>query len=58
MFSQAFEDVSAEDMPEGEECAICKDTMAAAKKLPCGHMFHVACLRMWLDQSGSQQVRA
>ncbi len=24
-----------------------------AKVLPCGHIFHLACLRAWLQQSGS-----
>lgn len=24
--------------------------MSAAKKLPCGHFFHVHCLRSWLER--------
>ncbi|CAG8588936.1 2281_t:CDS:2, partial [Racocetra fulgida] len=24
-----------------DDCAICRDSMASAKKLPCGHMFHL-----------------
>jgi hypothetical protein len=39
-----------------DECAICKERMAAAKKLPCGHLFHFSCLRSWLEQGAS--VRA
>lgn len=33
-----------------DECAICKEPMARAKRLPCGHLFHLSCLRSWLDQ--------
>ncbi|KAL9258324.1 E3 ubiquitin protein ligase RIN2-like protein [Drosera capensis] len=33
-----------------DECAICREPMAKAKKLPCNHLFHLACLRSWLDQ--------
>ncbi|CAM8935022.1 unnamed protein product [Rhodiola kirilowii] len=33
-----------------DECAICREPMAKAKKLRCNHLFHLACLRSWLDQ--------
>ncbi|CAN6183386.1 unnamed protein product [Urochloa humidicola] len=33
-----------------DECAICRGPMAQAKKLSCNHLFHLACLRSWLDQ--------
>uniref|UniRef100_A0A0C9RQW2 TSA: Wollemia nobilis Ref_Wollemi_Transcript_22094_2583 transcribed RNA sequence n=1 Tax=Wollemia nobilis TaxID=56998 RepID=A0A0C9RQW2_9CONI len=33
-----------------DECAICKEPMARAKRLPCAHLFHLPCLRSWLDQ--------
>lgn len=33
-----------------DECAICREPMAKAKKLNCNHLFHLACLRSWLDQ--------
>ncbi|XP_044965796.1 E3 ubiquitin protein ligase RIN2-like isoform X1 [Hordeum vulgare subsp. vulgare] len=33
-----------------DECAICRGPMARAKKLPCNHLFHLPCLRSWLDQ--------
>ncbi|KAG0589656.1 hypothetical protein KC19_1G037100 [Ceratodon purpureus] len=33
-----------------DDCAICKEPMARAKRLPCAHLFHLACLRSWLDQ--------
>lgn len=31
--------------PADEACSICMEPMAAAKQLPCGHHFHLACLR-------------
>ncbi|XP_057291960.1 E3 ubiquitin-protein ligase AMFR-like [Hydractinia symbiolongicarpus] len=33
-----------------DHCAICWDTMETARKLPCGHFFHHACLCSWLQQ--------
>ncbi|XP_024196004.1 E3 ubiquitin protein ligase RIN2 isoform X1 [Rosa chinensis] len=33
-----------------DECAICREPMAKAKKLHCSHLFHLPCLRSWLDQ--------
>jgi hypothetical protein len=36
-----------------DDCAICRDSMDTAKKLPCGHMFHLTCLRSWLEHHGS-----
>ncbi|XP_063934607.1 E3 ubiquitin-protein ligase synoviolin-like [Zophobas morio] len=31
-------------------CIICREEMTAAKKLPCGHVFHRHCLRSWLER--------
>ncbi|CAG8438160.1 8884_t:CDS:2 [Diversispora eburnea] len=36
-----------------DDCAICRDSMSSAKRLPCGHMFHLSCLRSWLEHHGS-----
>lgn len=41
-----FDEIQSYD----DECAICREPMAKAKKLPCSHLFHLACLRSWLDQ--------
>lgn len=31
-------------------CIICCEEMTTAKKLLCGHLFHVHCLRSWLER--------
>lgn len=31
-------------------CIICREEMTVAKKLVCGHLFHVHCLRSWLER--------
>ncbi|KAK6185228.1 hypothetical protein SNE40_007506 [Patella caerulea] len=33
-----------------DNCAICWEKMDVARKLPCGHLFHNACLRSSLEQ--------
>lgn len=43
------EDLRAND----DHCAICWDTMETARKLPCGHLFHISCLRSWLEHDTS-----
>lgn len=30
-------------------CAICLDSLRAAKKLPCAHLFHLSCLQQWIS---------
>lgn len=36
-----------------DACPICRDAMSSAKRLDCGHMFHLACLRPWISQHAS-----
>ncbi|XP_074281856.1 E3 ubiquitin protein ligase RIN2-like [Silene latifolia] len=48
---EALPDASSEEiLAYDDECAICREPMAKAKRLPCKHLFHLACLRSWLDQ--------
>jgi hypothetical protein len=35
------------------DCLICREGMDCAKKLPCGHVFHLDCIRMWLQHQQS-----
>ncbi|XP_050223307.1 E3 ubiquitin protein ligase RIN2 [Mercurialis annua] len=47
----ALPDATSEELRAyDDECAICREPMAKAKKLKCSHLFHLACLRSWLDQ--------
>ncbi|KAJ1454849.1 hypothetical protein M885DRAFT_587932 [Pelagophyceae sp. CCMP2097] len=52
-----FETATPEELEaRGRVCIICRDAMvdgAANKKLPCGHVFHLPCLRLWLQQQQS-----
>ncbi|GFR49983.1 hypothetical protein Agub_g12126 [Astrephomene gubernaculifera] len=37
------------------DCTICMEEIGSVgKQLPCGHIFHLACLRAWLQQAGSE----
>lgn len=49
-----LQDVTEEDLERvGRSCIICREDMALAeglKKLNCGHVFHLACLRSWLER--------
>lgn len=48
-----FPDVPVEELAKegGVTCAICMENMRkSAKVLPCGHMYHLGCLREWLQQ--------
>lgn len=37
-----------------DDCAICRDRMKNAKKLPCGHLFHLHCLHSWIQHHVSR----
>ncbi|KAF2587266.1 hypothetical protein F2Q70_00035068 [Brassica cretica] len=47
----ALPDATSEELRAyDDECAICREPMGKAKKLHCNHLFHLGCLRSWLDQ--------
>ena len=53
---ERFPDATAEELAACEgTCIICRDAMEVGngKKLPCGHIFHLDCLRLWLQQQQS-----
>ncbi|XP_057951872.1 E3 ubiquitin protein ligase RIN2-like [Malania oleifera] len=51
----ALPDATSEELQAyDDECAICREPMAKAKRLSCNHLFHLACLRSWLDQGLSE----
>lgn len=46
-----FPDATPEELSSGDAtCIICREEMTVAKKLVCGHLFHVHCLRSWLER--------
>ncbi|RHY34219.1 hypothetical protein DYB32_001876 [Aphanomyces invadans] len=56
--NERFPNPTEEEMNETDRiCIICREemTLETAKKLPCTHIFHLNCLRMWLQR---QQVNA
>eukprot|EP01122_Echinamoeba_exundans_P013258 TRINITY_DN5757_c0_g1_i1.p1 TRINITY_DN5757_c0_g1~~TRINITY_DN5757_c0_g1_i1.p1 ORF type:complete len:665 (-),score=93.29 TRINITY_DN5757_c0_g1_i1:21-2015(-) len=49
---QRYPQVPAEELQQlNDSCAICREHMTAARRLPCGHIFHTACLRSWLEHN-------
>jgi hypothetical protein len=48
--NQNFPNATGEELlAANDSCAICREPMTAAKKLPCGHMFHANCLLSWIE---------
>ncbi|KAE8692972.1 ERAD-associated E3 ubiquitin-protein ligase HRD1A [Hibiscus syriacus] len=46
-----FPDATPEELTASDAtCIICREEMTSAKKLICGHLFHVHCLRSWLER--------
>ncbi|XP_061369442.1 ERAD-associated E3 ubiquitin-protein ligase HRD1B-like [Gastrolobium bilobum] len=46
-----FPDATPEELNASDAtCIICREEMTTAKKLLCGHLFHVHCLRSWLER--------
>lgn len=49
--NERYPDATAEDLRMVDStCIICREEMRQAKRLPCGHVFHIECLRMWLER--------
>ncbi|XP_059053252.1 E3 ubiquitin-protein ligase synoviolin [Achroia grisella] len=47
-----YPDATAAELAAADnECIICREEMhTGAKKLPCNHIFHAACLRLWFQR--------
>ncbi|CAM0914113.1 unnamed protein product [Alopecurus aequalis] len=49
--NERFPEVTADELTASDAtCIICREEMTTAKKLLCGHLFHVHCLRSWLER--------
>lgn len=44
-----FASATAEEIAAAGDCLVCREPIDSGKKLTCGHVFHVDCLRMWLQ---------
>ncbi|KAK1312189.1 E3 ubiquitin protein ligase RIN2 [Acorus calamus] len=52
--NEHFLNVTTEELQTSDAtCIICREEMTTAKKLHCGHLFHVHCLRSWLERKAS-----
>lgn len=48
---ERLEDATEEELEAGDRtCIICREEMRSAKKLPCGHLFCLKCLKGWLGR--------
>ncbi|KAG6472858.1 ERAD-associated E3 ubiquitin-protein ligase HRD1-like isoform X1 [Zingiber officinale] len=49
--NERFPDATQEELNVTDAiCIICREEMITAKKLLCGHLFHIRCLRSWLER--------
>lgn len=48
--SHCFYDMLLITFRSDATCIICREEMTTAKRLSCGHLFHVQCLRSWLER--------
>eukprot|EP01034_Spumella_vulgaris_P023894 gene23894-30172_t len=49
-----FPDATPEEIvASGSCCLVCREDMDRGKKLPCSHVFHLDCLRAWLQHQQS-----
>ena len=46
-----FPDATSEEISAAGDCLVCREGFGdgKGKKLPCSHVFHLDCLRMWLQ---------
>ncbi|XP_048132769.1 RING-H2 finger protein ATL7-like [Rhodamnia argentea] len=56
LFESVLERIRVKDGDPTSECTICLDELAGgtdAMKMPCSHIYHVDCIRQWLERSRS-----
>lgn len=50
---ERLQDATPEEIEHAGNCLICREAMTSGKKLHCSHVFHIDCLRMWLQHQQS-----
>ncbi|KAJ1614937.1 HRD1 like membrane associated RING finger containing protein [Cryptosporidium canis] len=46
-----LQDATLEEIERIDTCIVCRDTLyIGSKKIPCGHVFHLDCLKSWFIQ--------
>jgi E3 ubiquitin-protein ligase AMFR len=48
---EQFPSVEDPDQLRDEICPVCQEPLTSAKRLPCGHLYHLRCIRAWLEQN-------
>ncbi len=46
-----FAEATPEELQNAETCIVCRDALTTGRRLPCGHILHMECLRGWLERS-------
>lgn len=52
-FESRFPDATPEELTNAGHCLVCREEIHQGKKLPCNHVFHLECLRSWLQHQQS-----
>lgn len=47
-------EVTASEMPNDSTCVFCFTEMTSGKRIACGHVFHLACLKRWIHANTTQ----
>ncbi|KYQ93374.1 hypothetical protein DLAC_06051 [Tieghemostelium lacteum] len=51
IMNERFPDATEEELENTDKiCIVCREDMLTGKKLPCGHILHLHCLRSWLER--------
>eukprot|EP01133_Synstelium_polycarpum_P011508 gene11508-13426_t len=52
--NERFPEATEEELNNTDKiCIVCREDMTSGKKLPCGHILHLSCLRSWLERQQS-----
>lgn len=52
--SEKQNNISVESLDDSGEVAVYDGTNDIARLVPCGHLLHNACIKMWIEQATSK----